>query len=299
MNLALRLPILPIGWLRAKTQSPRRRPRIERESFADPEAALVRLGTSRAGLTDSEAATRLEDCGSNEVARERPPSWYEQLIDSFNSPFIILLVVLAAVSYATDDTGAVAVIATMVAISVGLRFWQEYRSGRAAERLKAMVTTRATVLRRSDDALDDAPIRREIPIQEIVPGDIVQLGAGDMIPADVRLLSSRDLFVSQAILSGESIPVEKYDTLSGVVGKSVAAANDQAGTLDLSNICYMGTNVVSGLATAVVVATGADTYFGSLAKSIVGQRAMTSFDRGVNAVTWVLISLVPVQSSRS
>ena len=294
MNLALRLPILSIGWLRAKAQAPRRLPRIERESFADPDAALVKLGTSRAGLTDSEAAARLEDCGPNEVARERPPAWYEQLIDSFNSPFIILLIVLAGVSYATDDTGAVAVITTMVAISVGLRFWQEYRSGRAAEKLKAMVTTRATVLRRADDAPDNPPIRREIPIQEIVPGDIVQLGAGDMIPADVRLLSSRDLFVSQAILSGESIPVEKYDTLSGVVGKSVAATSDQTGTLDLSNICYMGTNVVSGLATAVVVATGADTYFGSLAKSIVGQRAMTSFDRGVNAVTWVLIRFMAV-----
>jgi Mg2+-importing ATPase len=286
---------------------PRRvQPRAEREAFTDPEATLLALNSSRAGLIESEAASRLEVQGPNEVAHERLPAWYLQLLTSFNNPFIIILVVLAVVSFATGDKRAFFVILTMVGLSVCLRFWQEYRSEQAAEKLKAMVTTRATVLRRSDESPDQPPLKREVPIQELVPGDIVQLAAGDMIPADVRLLSSRDLFVSQAILSGESIPVEKYDTLSSVVGKSTDGTNDanaakssapsapQIGTLDLSNICYMGTNVVSGLATAVVVATGADTYFGSLAKSIVGQRAMTSFDRGVNSVSWVLIRFMGV-----
>ena len=119
-----------------------------------------------------------------------------------------------------------------------------------------------------------------------------------MIPADIRLIESRDLFVSQAVLTGESIPVEKYDTLGAVTQKNSDNVDttdiDKDNVLDVNNICFMGTNVVSGTATAIVVATGADTHFGSLAKSIVGSRAETSFDRGVNSVSWLLIRFMLV-----
>jgi Mg2+-importing ATPase len=126
----------------------------------------------------------------------------------------------------------------------------------------------------------------------LVPGDIVRLSAGDLVPADVRLISSRDLFVSESALTGEALPVEKQDTAGAAMDKPASGKEaGSAGVLECSNICFLGTNVVSGTATAVVIATGSRTYFGSLAKAIVGQRAQTSFERGVNSVSWVLIRL--------
>ena len=192
----------------------------------------------------------------------------------------------------TDLTGVIIVLC-MVLVSGLMRFWQEYRSGKAAEALKAMVRNTATVLRRDERGMRGE--LREIPMGELVVGDIVRLSAGDMIPADIRLIESRDLFISQAVLTGEALPVEKYDTLGAVREKSAKRiAADQQDLLELPNICFMGTNVVSGTATAVVVATGARTYFGSLARSIVGSRAQTAFDRGVNSVSWLLIRFMLV-----
>ena len=127
-----------------------------------------------------------------------------------------------------------------------------------------------------------------------MPGDLILLSAGDMIPADVRLLASKDLFVSQSGLTGEAMPVEKYDTLAGVVEKSATAAPADGSPLERSNLCFLGTNIVSGSGTAVVVATGDQTYFGSLAKSVLGKRALTSFDKGINSVTWLLIRFIVV-----
>ncbi len=256
---------------------------------------LRRLETSEHGLTAAEAATRLAAGGANEVAHEKQPHWLLQLLATFKNPFILILAALAGISLILepDELKGPLIIGTMIAISVVLRFWQEFRSTRAADALKAMVRTTATVIRRDSESA--APTRREIPITDLVPGDIVHLGAGDMIPADVRLLSSKDLFISQAILTGESIPVEKYDALGNVAEKSAtAAAYGGAGPLDTPNICFMGTNVVSGQGSAVVVATGARTYFGSLSKAIVGHRAQTSFDKGVNSVSWVLIRFMLV-----
>jgi len=181
----------------------------------------------------------------------------------------------------------------MVSLSGLLRFWQKYRTNKAAEALKFMVRTTATVLRRS--SFNAHPLLLEVPISELVPGDIIQFSAGDMLPAYVRLLASRDLFISQEILTGKAIPIEKYDAMSYVAKKSseddVSSDNE---LLDLSNICLMGTNVASGTATAVVVARGGRTYFGSLAKLIVGTRAQTAFDRGVNSVSWLLIRFMLV-----
>lgn len=265
---------------------------------------LSNTESNRHGLLQATAADRLAKQGPNEVAHDKRPHALIQLVLAFKNPFIAVLLVLAGVSAFTDiwlpmrageppEVFGVCVILFMVALSGLLRFWQEYRSGKAAEALKAMVRTTATVVRRAHS--DAEPVAAEIPMRELVVGDIVRLSAGDMIPADVRLLTSRDLFVSQSVLTGEALPVEKYDTLGAVSEKSATAiAGNKADTLDAANICFMGTNVVSGTATAVVVATGARTYFGSLAKAVVGSRAETAFDRGVNSVSWLLIRFMLV-----
>ena len=270
-----------------------------REAYRDPNATLASLESTRDGLTQEEVLKRLDRFGHNEVAHEKPHPWFVQLALTLKNPFTLILAFLALVSYLTEDVRAVVVLSTMIVLSVVMRFAQEYRSSRAAERLKAMVRTTATVLRR--DYSRAVGMKHEVAIRELVQGDLVLLSAGDMIPADVRILSSRDLFVSQAILTGESLPVEKYDTLGSVTQKSATAEGSgegpaAEGPLELANICYMGTNVVSGTATAVVVATGRNTYFGSLAKAIVGHRAETSFDRGVNQVTWILIRFMAVMA---
>ena len=262
------------------------------------------MAISSDGLTDEVAARRLAQDGANVVARERRLSPLVQFVLAFKNPFIGVLLALAAISSVTDiilpmrageapDYIGVVIILVMVGLSAVLRFWQEFRSAKAAEALKAMVGNSATVMRRADAATPGA--LREIPMAEIVVGDVVYLSAGDMLPADVRLLDSRDLFISQAALTGEAIPVEKYDTLGAVSAKSAkAVATADSDPLDHPNACFMGTNVVSGTATALVVATGPRTYFGSLAKAIVGSRAETAFDRGVNSVSWLLIRFMLV-----
>ncbi|WP_080436739.1 magnesium-translocating P-type ATPase [Burkholderia ubonensis] len=283
-------------------------PRIMRaaqEAARPLEDTLKALRTSTRGLTYEQAADRLQLDGPNEIAHDKPPHWTRQLLMSFHNPFVYVLLVLAAISFCTDvwfaapddrDYVGMTILLTMVTISALLRFVQEFRSLRAAEKLKAMVRTTATVQRAVTDTSE--PARRDIPMREVVIGDIVHLSAGDMIPADVRLITSRDLFISQAVLTGEALPVEKYDTLGAVAGKSAdaghAAANDASQSLlDLGNVCFMGTNVVSGTATAVVVATGEDTYFGSLAHNVVShKRIETSFDRGVASVSWLLIKFM-------
>ncbi|WP_392563870.1 magnesium-translocating P-type ATPase [Orbus wheelerorum] len=265
------------------------------------EATISNFQSNLSGLTVSDSKARLETYGKNVVARERVPSAFVQLLLAFKNPFIFVLLVLAGVSFFTDywmplqdgeptDITAIVIILVMVSLSGLLRFWQEYRSNKAAEALKSMIKTTATVLRRQHK--DTMPETMEVLLEDVVPGDIIFLSAGDMIPADVRLIESRDLFVSQAVLTGESIPIEKYDTLGSVLQKSEnLQTNDSQPTnvLDMDNICFMGTNIVSGTAKAIVVATGTDTYFGSLAKSIIGTRAQTAFDKGVNSVSWLLI----------
>ena len=271
--------------------------RLIEASKSTPSELLRLLNTCTDGLTAAEVTSRMNEYGKNEVAHEKAPAWYVQFFKAFINPFIGVLFALAVVSFILDvslaepgeqDPTAVIIIMTMITVSGLLRFWQEYRSNRAAEQLRAMVRTTANVQRAESG-------RQEVPMAEIVPGDIVHLAAGDMIPADVRLLSSKDLFVSQAVLTGESLPVEKYDTLGSVVEKSATASYSPAtSALELANVCFMGTNVVSGTATAVAVATGNRTYFGSMSKGLVGQRATTSFDRGVNQVSWLLIRFMLV-----
>ncbi|MFJ9990777.1 magnesium-translocating P-type ATPase [Pseudomonas putida] len=280
--------------------------RAAREARNGLSVTLANLDASEHGLTEHEAAKRLQRDGANQVAHDQQPHALVQLLKALHNPFIYVLLTLAGISFVTDywmpisageaddaDLTKVIIIMTMVSLSSLLRFWQEYRSNKAADALKAMVRTTATVLRR--EQFGQPPRLREVPMDELVAGDIVQLSAGDMIPADIRLLESRDLFISQAVLTGEALPVEKYDTLGNVAQKSATDdSSNQDNLLELPNICFMGTNVVSGRARAVVVATGRRTYFGSLAKAISGSRSQTAFDRGVNSVSSLLIRFMLV-----
>ena len=278
--------------------------RAAREAQNSLDVTLGNVKSNTNGLTELDAEGRLHRDGFNEVAHDHPPHALLQLLQAFNNPFIYVLMTLTGISFITDfwlplqdgeetDLTGVIIVLVMVLASGLMRFWQEHRSAKAAEALKAMVRTTAAVLRREQMGMQAQ--LREVPMRDLVVGDIVRLSAGDMIPADIRLIESRDLFISQAVLTGEALPVEKYDTLGAVQEKSAnSVAADQQDLLDLPNICFMGTNVVSGTATAVVVATGSRTYFGSLARSIVGTRSQTAFDRGVNSVSWLLIRFMLV-----
>jgi len=192
------------------------------------------------------------------------------------NPLVILLAVLASVSFVTGDVRAALVMIAMIVLGVSLRFYQEARADAAAEKLRAMIQLTATVLR------DGEPL--EEPLASIVPGDVVLLSAGDMIPADVRILACRDLFVSQASLTGESLPVEK----------SVELAGNETEPLEFRNLCFLGTSVDSGSGTALVVATGQSTYLGSIATSLATEPEPTSFDRGIAGFTWLMIRFIAV-----
>ncbi len=255
--------------------------RVVEEAFPEIGSVLGKLKTSRYGLFNVEARVRLRKWGLNEVAHEQALQWYRQLLLAFKNPFIFLLLGLATLSGFTGDRLGTAIIAIMVLVSGGLRFTTEFRSHQAAEALKTMVSTTATVSRRTYDKME----QQEVPFKHLVPGDIIHLAAGDLVPADVRLITAKNLWVSQAALTGESLPTEKVATLE---------TTRLISPLELPNICFMGTNVLSGTAQAVVVATGRHTYFGSLAKHVVGQRAMTSFDKGVNGVSWLLLRFIAV-----
>jgi P-type Mg2+ transporter len=268
----------------------------------DPDALLKQLNSHADGLSESQADTIRQRVGLNEIEHEKPLPWWAHLWHCYKIPFNLLLTLLAAISYFTEDMKATIVISSMVLLSTLMRFWQEGKSNRAADKLKEMVSNTATVIRR-DITEDAAPIfeqyygahlhvkpahKVEIPIKQLVPGDIVVLSAGDMIPADLRLLSAKDLFVSQSAMTGESLPVEKFAQLR---------APDTANPLELDNILFMGTNVVSGAARTVVVTTGGKTYFGALAQRVTAtDRAPTAFQAGVNKVSWLLIRFMLVMS---
>ena len=187
---------------KTKSQNIRVSPAVLDAARKDGEELLRDLRTSLNGLTQAEAEERARTTGPNEIAQERKQGWPIRVLKIIRNPLVILLSTLSAISFLTGDARAGSVMLGMVALSVGLRFWQEARADSAAEKLKAMIHVTATVVR------DGAA--REIPLRDLVPGDIVRLAAGDMIPGDVRLLSSKDVFVSQGSLTGESLPVEKF-----------------------------------------------------------------------------------------
>ncbi len=262
--------------------------RLLNASHSEEQAYLKMLDSSLVGITETQAEERLKQYGPNTLRHEKTPSWFIQLLRAFITPFTGILVVIALISLVTDgiianpgerDYKTVILVSSMVLISSLLRFFQEYRSNKAAEELKNMVRTTTTVFRKDKGKF-------ETDILYLVPGDVVRISAGDMIPADCRMVQSKDLFVNQAMLTGEALPVEKRPN-------AVSDANILS-PLELSNICFMGTNVVSGSATAIVVNTGDQTYFGSLSQAILGAQSETSFDKGVKKVSFLLIRLMLV-----
>lgn len=269
--------------------------KLREAGIAKGDALMKELATHPEGLTEVQADKVRLQVGLNEFEQEKKLHWWVHLWLCYKNPFSILLTLLATISYFTDDAQGAVVIGAMVALGTIIRFIQETRSNKAAEKLKAMVSNTATVFRRhaADDLLAttrayfDIPNERrqarrvELPIAQIVPGDVIHLSAGDMVPADVRLLSAKDLFVSQAAMTGESLPVEKF----------AEVCSDQiVNPIEMGNLAFMGTNVVSGSARAVVVNTGKNTCFGVIAQRIMTtDRTPTAFQRGVNEVSWLLI----------
>ena len=233
--------------------------------------------SSTAGLTQDEAESRLEEHGLNEVAQEVHHGWLFRLMITLRNPLVILLSALATISFLTGDMRAGTVMCLMIVLGVMLRFVQESRADTAAAKLKAMIKVTATVIREGQQA--------EIPLSNLVPGDMVALAAGDMIPADIRVMTSKDLFVIQGSLTGESLPVEKFEARE---------TRENLTPIELSNVCYLGTSVESGSATAVVVTTGKSTYFGSMASTIAGEQVETSFDKGIKKFTWLMIQFMMV-----
>ena len=238
---------------------------------------LQKMQTSSAGLSEQEAERRLKQHGLNVVADEQYHHWARLLGKAVINPLVILLLVLATVSYLTDDLRAAAVMLLMVLLGVVLRFVQEMRADAAAAKLKAMIRVTATVLRGGQS--------EEVPLAMLVPGDVVKLSAGDMVPADLRVISCKDLFVIQSTLTGEAFPVEKFE----------AAEREGDGMpLERSNLCFLGTSVETGTGLGVVVATGKHTYLGSMAHAMVQEGGQTSFDRGIKTFTWLMIRFILV-----
>jgi len=246
-------------------------------SKSDNAAVLDKLSSRMEGLASAEVETRRARDGLNEIARGKGASGFSRLTGNIKNPLVLLLSALGVLSYLTGDSRATVVIFAMVVLGVALRFFQEARADHAAEKLQAMVSNKATAVREG--------ISVEIPMKLLVAGDIVTLSAGDMIPADVRILSAKDLFVNQTALTGESMPVERRATI---------ATSAMTDPLEFPCLCFLGSSVVSGAATAIVVHAGPATYFGSIASDLVKPRRDTSFQKGIDGFAWTMIRFMVV-----
>ena len=262
-----------------KTPAARVSPLVVESASMDAAGVYARLNTRPEGLTADEAAASLAQHGPNVLAKDQRPGLLKLLWRSVLNPLVILLAVLATISFATGDPRAGVMMVAMIALSVGLKLIQESKASNAAAKLKAMISVNATVLRGGTP--------QEIPIAHLVPGDVVQLAAGDMIPGDVRIVQAKDLFVIQGSLTGESFPVEKYEVEKNATKATTAP-------IELSSIAFLGTSVESGSASAVVVATGKETYLGGMAQSIQEQPTQTAFDRGISQFTWLMLRFMLV-----
>jgi Mg2+-importing ATPase len=238
------------------------------------------LRTSDHGLMKEDATERLEEFGMNIVSAQKPTPAWKLLLNAFKDPFVLVLFMLAVVSFITNDVEAAIVMIFMVLVSVSISFYQEYKSQKASNDLREMIENTAAVSR------DGEVI--ETPMDEVVPGDIVSLHTGDMIPADAVLLESKDLFINQASLTGESLPVEKMPL------KKVPDTIETMSAIDLPNLLFMGTDVLSGQGRVLIVKTGQKTFFGDIAKASTGQKGQTAFDIGLRKVSSLLLKMVAI-----
>jgi Mg2+-importing ATPase len=237
------------------------------------EELFERIGSSPQGLTSEQAAERLEVYGRNELAREHKHSVIKDFLLHFKSPLVIILLFAAVISGILQEIVNMTIILTIILASVALDSYQESKAGKAAELLKQKVTTTATVLRDG--------VRQEIGLPEIVPGDVIYLSAGDILPADARIIAAKDLFVNQSALTGESFPVEK----------TIGSVKSGGSLVDWNNYCFMGTSIVSGSATAMVVKTGGSTEYGKIAKKLVEKAPETEFERGIKSFGFFIMQL--------
>ncbi|MCW4003604.1 MAG: magnesium-translocating P-type ATPase [Candidatus Bathyarchaeota archaeon] len=238
------------------------------------EEIMTRLGTSHQGLSSEQAEERLEIYGRNELARAHKHSGIKEFLLHFKSPLVIILLIAGIISGLLQEYANMIIVLTIIFISVILDYYQESKAEKAAELLKQKVTTTATVLRDN--------VKQEIKFPEIVPGDIIYLSAGDIAPADARVITAKDLFVNQSALTGESFPVEK---IAGAV------KSKEGGVVDWGNYCFMGTSVVSGTATAVVVKTGSSTEYGKIAKKLIEKPPETEFERGIKSFGFLIMQI--------
>ncbi|WP_409464250.1 magnesium-translocating P-type ATPase [Amycolatopsis sp. GA6-003] len=240
------------------------------------------LDSSPKGLTEHEAAERLRRFGDNRVdGTDRAPV---RVWAAARSPFVALLTALGVVFAGVGDIRGAVTVGVMVVLSIGLRYWQHTRSERAISAVRDQITTTVTVRRRA--AAEFPGSEREVPTTDLVPGDVVLLGPGDVIPADVRIVAAKDFVVDQSALSGEALPVAKRAPQPG--------KHEEHELVETPALGFAGTSVVGGTATAVVAATGGETYFGALAKQSAEPRAESSFDAGVRRVGWTLVRFMLV-----
>jgi len=244
------------------------------------EEALAHFGVTESGLTEEQVEEARETYGRNDLGAKKRVGLFIELLDRCRNPLVIQLLVICVASLLMDDAPSAIVVGAMVVLSVVLGYVQEHRSSRAVERLKAMVSANCLIIRGGKET--------ELHISEVVPGDIVVLQAGSLIPADLRLISAKDFFVSQSSLTGESMPVEKHPGPADVEGR---------GVIELHNACFQGSNVLSGTARGLVVNTGRMTQFGSISEKLSDQRVQTSFDRGIAGFTWLMIRFMVVMIS--
>ena len=246
----------------------------------DPEQVLRDLGVTEGGLNSFQVDDSREQHGSNDFGPKKQIGFFREIFERCRNPLVIQLIVICLVSLFMGDVRAAVVVAAMLVFSVVLAYVQEHRSSRAVEKLQAMVHANCLVLREGKES--------EIPISQVVPGDIVVLQAGSIIPADLRLIASKDFFVSQSSLTGESMPVEKFhDPVLIRIG----------GLIELPNACFQGSNVLSGSARGVAVNTGLKTHYGSISEKLSGDRVETSFDRGIAGFTWLMVRFMMVMVS--
>lgn len=244
--------------------------------------------TTEAGLGTNAIASHQEQYGANIISHGEKPSVIKEMLKAYVTPFTVVLMVLAIISFITDyviaapgekDLVGVCIIVTMVVVSGTMTLIQSVRSNQAADKLNHLVKVTAAVVRNQQT--------REIPIEEIVCGDIVKLSAGDMIPADLRLIQTKDLFVSQAAMTGESYPVEK---------RSDYVYDPNHAETEHENLAFMGSNVISGSAVGVVIAVGNATLFGKVAERVTGINPQTNFEVGISKTSWLLIRFMLVMA---
>jgi Mg2+-importing ATPase len=229
------------------------------------------------GLASEEAANRLEEIGRNEVTDTGREGFLIDIARRLRSPLVIQLLIIGLVSAILGEMRAALIVSGMVVLSVGLSYVQERKSARSVEKLRTMVESQVIVIRDGQEV--------EVPIAEVVPGDLVTLHAGSIIPADLRLITAKDFFVNQSALTGEAMPVEK---------NAEPCTIKDRGRLDLPNLCFQGSNVLSGTGRGIVISTGARTYFGSIAERLAGRPLQTSFDRGVRSFAFLMIRFMVV-----